>query len=242
MKMNLSIIIPIYNEEKRLERNLPKIKKYLSGFQGKHELLLIDDGSSDNTRKVIKEFSKKNRKLNIKLNKKRKNQGKGYSVKEGVFLSKHNLILFTDADLSTPINEADKLLKYTKNYDVIIASRDLPESKVIGQPFYRKIMGRIFSFSTLLITGLRIRDTQCGFKMFSRKSARLIFKRSTINRFGFDPELLYIAKKHNFKIKEVPVIWTNDTESKVNSVKDSFQMLLDLFRIRLNDLLRKKYN
>ncbi|MBN1376965.1 glycosyltransferase family 2 protein [Candidatus Woesearchaeota archaeon] len=240
--MNLSIIIPVYNEEKRLKRNLPEIKDYLSGFKGKYELLLIDDGSSDNTRKVIKNFSRKNRKLNIKLNKKRKNKGKGYSVKEGFFLSKYNWVLFSDVDLSTPITEADKLLKYIKKHDVIIASRDLPESKVIGQPFYRKIMGRIFSFSTLLITGLRVRDTQCGFKMFSRKSAEIIFKRQTISGFGFDPELLYIAKKHNFKIKEVPVIWTNDTESKVSSIKDSFQMLLDLFRIRLNDWLRKKYN
>lgn len=238
---DLSLIIPAYNEEKRLEQSLPFIRKYFESFSGKYEVIVVDDGSKDQTRSIVEAYQKKAPEFRLYLNDKRENKGKGYSVKEGFEQSRFHWVLFSDADLSTPLKEIEKFYHYTDDYDVIIASRDLPESKVEEQPFYRKAMGSLFSFLSLMITNLRIKDTQCGFKMFSRRAGETIFPKQTIHGFGFDVELLYLASKYGFKIKELPVEWINNPDSKVNNIRDSFNMLNDLIKVRINDWFKRLY-
>ena len=238
----LSLIVPAYNEAKRLKGTLPKIKAFFDDYPGDFEVIVVDDGSSDNSRQFLETFRSENPGFPLYLNPERKNYGKGYAVKEGYQLSKYEWILFSDADLSTPLKEIETFQNYTDTHDVIVASRDLPGSKVEAQPFHRKAMGRIFSGLSYIVAGLDIRDTQCGFKMFSRRSAQVIFPRQTVNGFGFDVELLYIAKKYNFAIKEVPVEWINDPDSKINNMKDSLQMFQDLFLVRYNDWVKHLYD
>lgn len=240
-QIDLSLIVPAYNEENRLRKTLPLIKAYFDEFDGDYEVIIVDDGSKDQTRVLVEDYKEQNPEFCLYLNEKRENMGKGYSVKEGFNQSRYPWILFSDADLSTPLREIEQFQKYTDSYDLIIASRDLPGSQVTEQPIYRKAMGALFSFFSFLITNLRIRDTQCGFKMFSRKTGEVIFPKQTIYGFGFDVELLYIAKKYGFRIKELPVEWVNDPDSKINSFKDSVRMVGDLVRVRYNDWFKNAY-
>lgn len=229
--MRLSIVIPAYNEEFRIEKTINKILAYLNSKQWDFEIIVVDDGSTDRTYEIVSEF--KNDK--IKSLKNNKNVGKGGTVKRGVLASQSSWILFTDADLSTPIEELEKFLKF-QDYDVLIGSRALKESNILAhQPFYRELSGKIFNLFVKLLVIRNIHDTQCGFKLFKRSAAQKIFKKQTLNGFGFDVEDLYIAKKEGYKIKEVPVSWFNSKDTKVKFLKNSFEMLIDLFKIRLND-------
>lgn len=226
----ISIIIPAYNEEGRIGNSIEKISKYFVNED--YEIIVIDDGSSDRTREVVSKFE------NVKLNEKRKNRGKGYSVKEGIFMSKGEIILVSDADLSTPIEEFAKLNKYLGKYDIIIGSRALKDSKVQNNIF-RKLLGR---FGNLLIRFVvkDIKDTQCGFKLFKADVAKKLFNKQTIDGFGFDFEILFLAQKNNYKIKEVPVVWKNAEGSKVKPIHYLIT-LMELFKIIKNNLNRK-YN
>lgn len=229
--MKLSIVIPSYNEEKRIKTTLESIKGYVNDKKLNAEIIVVDDGSKDNTRKICE-------KKNVKLNNKRKNKGKGYSVKEGMLLAKGDYILFSDADLSTPIEELDKFLNYIDRYDVVIGSRALKKSRIfVKQPLYRVLMGKFFNLLVRLFVVRGIKDTQCGFKLFSKRAAKEIFIRQKLNGFGFDVEILFITQKKGFKIKEVPVVWKNAEGTKVNPIKDSLKMFFDILKIRYNSLL-----
>jgi len=226
----ISVLIPAYNEEERIVSSLEKISKFFSGTD--FEIIVIDDGSTDNTREVVSKFDK------VVLNNKRENIGKGFSVREGVFMAKGDKILLTDADLSTPIEEYSKLNKYFKKFPIVIGSRALAESQVQNNIF-RKILGK---FGNVLIRFVvkNIKDTQCGFKLFDRNVASDLFSRQKINGFGFDFEILFLAQKKDFDIKEVPVVWKNVEGSKVKPIHYIIT-LFELFKIMKNNLKGKYF-
>lgn len=226
--MNLSVVIPAYNEETRIEKTLRKIQHYLSSSGYSFEIIVIDDGSKDKTALIIEKFN------NVILLKNEKNYGKGYSVKRGMLQAHFDYVLFTDADLSTPIEEVEKLLYHLKdNYDIAIGSRALKESKIISpQKKVREGAGKLFNVLVqwLLLPG--IYDTQCGFKCFKKEVVKDIFSKTKICGFSFDVEALYIAKKLGYNIKEVPVMWENSLPSRVNILKHPLQMILELVKIK----------
>ena len=229
MALSISIIIPVYNEAQRIPKNLKKIFRYFQNDD--YEVIVVDDGSTDHTAEVVRSLA--NDKTRILRN--QVNMGKGFSVKKGVLAASKKLILFSDADLSTPISELKKLLPFVKTHDVIIGSRALSDSQVrVRQSFYKVLLGRIGNLLIRLLAVKGIRDTQCGFKLFHKKT-KYLFEKLTICRWGFDFELLYLVQKTGLSIKEVPVIWINDTRSKVKKI-DYLITLLDLIKIRINNL------
>jgi dolichyl-phosphate beta-glucosyltransferase len=232
----LSVVIPAYNEEGRISTTLIKIKDYLNMQAFSWEIILVDDGSSDRTVEIAKKILEGE---NLTVIKNNTNCGKGYSVKSGILRSKGEIILFCDADLSTPIEELEKILMFiNKGWDIVIGSRALPDSDIqVHQRWYREIMGKVFNFivRSFILDGFK--DTQCGFKCYKREAALAVFGRQKIKRFAFDVESIYIAQKIGFKIKELPVRWINSPGSKVRLIGDSSSMLLDLFRIKLYDLM-----
>jgi dolichyl-phosphate beta-glucosyltransferase len=237
----LSVIIPAYNEEKRLPRTLREINDYLSRQNFDYEIIVVSDGSTDRTCEVVE--SLKSEIKNLKIICEKINRGKGYGVKIGMLNAKGKFRLFTDADNSTPISEIEKFWpEFEKGADIVIASRDL-KGAILDPPqtLFRRFVGEVFKYLRKIIVGLwEIEDTQCGFKCFKGEVAEKIFPKAKIERFAFDPEILLIAKKIGFKIKEIPVYWKNDLETKVKFVRSATRMLIDLFKIRLN-LLRGKY-
>ena len=225
----ISIIIPAYNEENRLGKTLKTVKNFMVGKE--YEIIVVDDGSTDTTVEVAKNAG-------VVLVENKVNKGKGYSVKNGVMQAKGDYILFSDADLSTPIDELRAFLRLIQEYDLVIGSRGLKESNIqIKQPKYRHFIGKAFNTLVRTLTGLSIKDTQCGFKLFRRDVALKIFPKLTINRWGFDVEILYLAKKFGYKIKEQPVTWLNVEGSKVSPLKDSIKMFFEILKIRWNDLV-----
>ncbi|MBI2658451.1 glycosyltransferase family 2 protein [Candidatus Woesearchaeota archaeon] len=228
--MEISVVIPAYNEEGRIKKSISAIMKFLENKKLGYEIIVVDDCSKDGTAAIVKGF--KSGRLRLVSNS--KNSGKGYSVKRGVLMSKKNLVLFSDADLSTPIESLDSFLKYIGDYDIVIGSRRMKGSVIAGrQPLHRRIPGKIFPVLVNLTTLRGIRDTQCGFKLFKRKAAMDIFRKQKIKGFCFDVETLYLAKSAGYKIKEVPVVWNNSAHSKLSPVKDSIRMFIDLIKIRL---------
>lgn len=228
---SVSIIIPAYNEEKRLPVTLSRIKKYLSRKKVPAEIIVVNDGSTDGTAAAA-------RLAKVRLINNPENRGKGYSINRGVLAAKKGIILFTDADLSTPIEFLGRFMKeHEKGADVVIASRDIKGSKVrVPQSVFRETGGKVFNFFVRAVTGLPIRDTQCGFKSFKKEAAKKIFPRQTIFDFGFDAEILFIARGHNCRIVEYPVDWYNSPATKVNFFRDSLKMFAELFKIRLNGM------
>ncbi len=238
--MKLSVVIPAYNEEDRILGTLEDVESYLSSRDYESEIIVVDDGSKDGTYKIVEDFKIKSR-VPINILKNGINRGKGYSVKRGMLNSKGEYALFMDADNSTEIIEIEKCWEFFKqSYDVIIGSRSLPESNIlIEQPWYRRLMGRIFNLFVQLVAIKGFPDTQCGFKVFKRKTIEPIFKRQTIDRWGFDAEILFIAKKLGFKIGQIPVAWRDSSKSHINPLKDSFNMFMELLSIRIKDLMGK---
>lgn len=240
--MHLSVIIPAYNEERRLLNTLREVDRYLRNQNYDYEILVVDDGSKDKTVEIAKSLIGQIR--NLKVTGYKKNQGKGYAVKLGIQEAKGDLRLFTDADNSTSIDQIEKFFpEFQKGYDIIIGSRDIKGAVLDPpQPFLRKaILGEGFKLFRKIVVGLwRVADTQCGFKAFSKRTAETIFPKCKINRFAFDPEILVIGKKLGYKIKEIPVVWKNDLSSTVK-FKSMIKMGADLFRIRWN-LITGKYD
>jgi len=240
--MYLSVIIPAYNEGKRLPKTLEEIDKYLRKQSYDYEILVVNDGSKDKTVEIAKGLIPKIKNLIVTGYK--KNQGKGYAVRFGMLEAKGDYRLFTDADNSTSIDHVEKIWpEFKKGFDIIIGSRDIKGAVLDPpQPWIRKlILGEGFKLYRKIIIGLwGIEDTQCGFKCFTKKATEKIFQKCRINRFAFDPEFLVIAKKLGYEIKEIPIYWKNDPESKVK-FKSIIKMALDLIKIRLN-LIKRVYD
>lgn len=237
MKPYLSVIIPAYNEEKRLAATLQAVQNFLLKQESPAEVIVIDDGSSDQTSSIAQKYRRTI--SNFKILRHAQNLGKGAAVKSGVLSSSGEYILFTDADNSTPIEELNKLLPFaTKgNYDLVIGSRYMKGSDVqIRQPWYRRFLGRVGNMVIQVFLLPGINDTQCGFKLLKGEVARELFPQLSINRFGFDMELLYLAKKKKQKIKLIPVSWLNSAQSRVRPVRDGLKTLSELVKIKLNDL------
>ena len=232
--IRLSVIIPAYNEEKRLPKTLIEIDKYLSKQDYNYEIVVVDDGSRDETVAITKEMVSKIRNLRVIDNK--ENHGKGYVVKQGMLQSNGEYRLFMDADNSTSVDQVEGMWPYfEEKFDIIIGSREI-EGAVLDppQPITRKPKGAAFRLLTNVFAWLwDIKDTQCGFKAFTREAAENIFKECKIDRFAFDVEALVIARKLNYKIKEMPITWVNDLESKVK-FKNMAKMGFDLVKIRWN--------
>jgi len=238
----LSIVIPAYNEEARLPRALALIRDYLSSRKmgaEEAEIIVVDDGSTDGTAQIVQEWSRQFPSMRLVSNE--QNHGKGYSVRHGMLEARGRIALFTDADLSAPIEEADKLFAALKaGNDVTIGSRALDRSLIsTHQSRPRELAGIIFNSFVRLFTGLPFHDTQCGFKAFLREPMRIVFEQQRIERFGFDPEILFLAKRHGLRVAEIPVRWAHDPATKVHVVRDSFLMFSDLVIIRWNWLLRR---
>jgi dolichyl-phosphate beta-glucosyltransferase len=231
----LSIVIPAFNEELRLPVTLSAISAYIRTSKRETEVIVVDDGSTDRTADVASSFRGEIRGLRVVAND--GNRGKGYSVRHGMLEARGRFVLFTDADLSAPIGEADKLLAALANHDVAIGSRALDRRLIsVRQSIFREYAGIIFNFIVRVILRLPFVDTQCGFKAFRREPCRVIFQQQRIERFGFDPELLYLARHHGLSAAEIPVRWAHSPATKVSMMRDSVQMFLDVFVIRWNSL------
>lgn len=229
---NVSIIIPTYNEYNRIIPTLRKVVSFLERGRKDYEIIVSDDGSSDGTSDLIeREFRGKK---NIRVLRHSSNHGKGYVVREGMLEAKGDFRLFMDADLSTPIEELDKLTTYFRlGFDVVIGSRAIADDEVeINKTVHRYLMGKIFNTLVSIFVIGGISDTQCGFKMFTSKATHDLFSRQKLDGFSFDVEVLYLAKKLGYRIKEVPVSWADAKDSKVKLLHDSIAMAKDLFKVR----------
>ena len=236
---DLSIIIPSFNEEQRLPDTLRKIAAYVRERRPDTEVIVVDDGSTDKTAAVARSYQARIPLLRVLSN--GTNRGKGFSVRHGSLEARGNTVLFTDADLSSPIEEGEKLLAGLVTHDVAIGSRAVDRSLIEAhQSPFRESAGIVFNRIVRIILRLPFVDTQCGFKAFRRERCRIIFEQQTIERFGFDPELLYLARHHGLSTIEVPVRWAHSPATKVSMLKDSVQMFLDVFVIRWN-ALRGRY-
>ncbi len=239
MKPPISVVIPAFNEESRLGSTLEKVLAYLDGRQVAAEIVLVDDASRDATFAIAKRFSDNHGLAErMQILRSSPNQGKGFSIRRGMLAARAPLALMTDADLSSPIEELEKLERevISGRSDIAFGSRDIQGSVVsVHQSWFRENSGKIFNRFVRLVTSLPFRDTQCGFKLFNLSSCRSLFEKQTLSRFGFDVELLYVARKWGLSMKEVPVVWRHAPGSKVRFATDAPRMLLDLFRIRWND-------
>lgn len=229
----LSVVVPAFNEERRLPPTLIDIIDFFDRRSISYEVIVIDDGSTDSTAEVVRKFERV--RSQVRLIQLPKNYGKGHAVRLGVLNSRGNRILFADADGATPIQEFDRLESaVSAGADIAIGSRALTSTDTkVATSIHRRVLGRVFNKCVNLILLPTIADTQCGFKMFTRKTAMFLFRKQRADRFSFDVELLYMAHKANLNIKEVPINWTNVPGSKVNLVRDSLAMFRDVFRFRV---------
>ncbi|MCS6953485.1 MAG: glycosyltransferase family 2 protein [Bryobacterales bacterium] len=235
---SLSIVIPAYNEETRLPASLDAVTQYVrQGCWRFAEIVVVDDGSTDGTARATERYAATHPEVRLLRNP--GNRGKGYAVRHGMLDARGDWILFTDADLSAPIEEACKLFQAVRERHAQLAfgSRGLDRSLIeVHQSWFRETAGRLFNLFVRLLAGLPYADTQCGFKLFQRQAAREIFRRQRLDRFGFDVEVLYVAKRLGFRAVEVPVRWRHSEGTKVRVWRDGLSMFLDLLRIRWNDL------
>lgn len=236
-----SIVIPAYNESRRIPEALVAVVAAIRAQGWSAEVVVVDDGSTDETVQVVLDFAAKN--PEVRLEKNPSNRGKGYSVRSGILAAQGEVVMFTDADLSAPIEEASRLFAaIEQGADIAIGSRWLDRSRQTHrQPLYRQLFGRCFNGVTRLIMGLHFADTQCGFKAFTRTAAQTVFQLQTIERWGFDPEILFIATKRGFKIAEVPVSWAHDERTRISYLRDGLQMLKEIAIVRWNAFLGR-YN
>lgn len=228
----LTVVIPAYNESRRLPPTLRTVERFLREGNRRSELIIVDDGSSDDTAAGVDQMIREGLKLHLLRHD--GNRGKGAAVRTGMLAASGDIVLFTDADLSTPIEDVERLIAALEaGADVAIGSRALDRSLIeVPQPWIRDRMGRVFNLfvQAILLPGLK--DTQCGFKAFRRDAARDLFGATEADGFEFDTEVLYRAKRSGLRIREIPVHWRNNPDTRVNAVSDSARMLLGLFRIR----------
>jgi dolichyl-phosphate beta-glucosyltransferase len=235
MSPSLSIIVPAYNEAARLGRSLRTIFDYLQTQDTDSEVIVVDDGSSDETAQIAEQSLVNSDRISAQVIRVRPNRGKGHAVYTGLLAAKAPIALFTDADLSTPITEMPKLVEPIENgqYDLTFGSRALDRSLIgVHQPWRREQGGRVFNLIVRVATGLPFWDTQCGFKAFRMSVCRPIIEAATIERFGFDVELLYVACKAGLRLQEIPVRWDHNDGSKVNVMRDSMRMFNEVRTIR----------
>jgi len=232
----LSIVIPAFNERARIEHALDRVMSCVTEQGWDAEVLVVDDGSTDDTAAIVQRWMERYPRLHLVQNP--GNRGKGYSVRNGLLQAAGEIVMFTDADLSAPMEEAERLFAAIhEGADVAIGSRWLDRKRqTIHQPLYRQFFGRCFNWITRVIMGLPFRDTQCGFKAFRRSAAQVIFRLQTIERWGFDPEILFIAQKLGYEIQEVPVTWGHDERSRMSYLKDGMKMLEEMAVIRRNSI------
>lgn len=237
MKPEISIVIPAFEEEERLGASLEKIVAYLRDHSPNSELIVVDDGSNDRTARTAEEFFAGNTDVPARVIRYEENRGKGYAVRTGLRAAAADIALFSDADLSTPIEEMTKLIDpiLAGEFDLTFGSRALDRS-LIGthQPWRREQGGKVFNLVVRTLTGLPFWDTQCGFKAFNMAKFRPLVDLMRIDRFGFDVEFLYVADLHGLRLKEIPVRWNNDERSKVNVFRDSLRMFNEVREIRRN--------
>lgn len=235
----LSIIIPAYNEENRLPNTLEQIFSFLSKQGYSYEVLVIENGSADRTFEIAKEFTKQFKNL-IVIHE--ENRGKGNAVKRGMLEAKGEYRFICDADLSMPIDELSKFLPPQLNdFDIAIGSREAEGAIRFNEPPYRHLGGRAINFLIQLLILPNLNDTQCGFKCFRAEVAETLFRQQTLMGWSFDFEILYLARRKKLRIKEIPIHWYFDANSKVNAVRDALVMITDIFRIHINSL-RGKYD
>jgi len=234
--LSYSLVIPAYNESSRIRPTLDEILRYTGEKKWDVEILVGDDGSRDDTSAIVREYGGAHPQVQLIQNP--GNRGKGYSVRNGMLHASGDICLFTDADLSSPIAEAEKLFEaIRKGADIAIGSRWLrAELQTERQPLYRQAFGRIFNLLLRIVLGLRFRDTQCGFKAFRREAAQRIFPLQRIERWGFDPEILFLARRMGFRTVEVPVLWAHSEGTRLHPFRDGLRMFGDVVRIRWNAL------
>jgi len=232
-----SIVIPAFNEEARIGGALEAVLACIRQRGWSAEVIVVDDGSRDKTAEIVQAFAANAPELRMLQNP--GNRGKGYSVRNGVLHSLGEVVMFTDADLSAPIEEADGLLAaIAGGADIAIGSRWLERTRQsIRQPLYRQFFGRCFNVVTHAVMGLPYADTQCGFKAFTRAAAQTVFQLQTIERWGFDPEILFIALKRGYRVVEVPVSWAHDERTRISYLRDGTRMLQDIAIVRWNALI-----
>jgi len=236
-----SLIIPAYNEGARLGATLDRVLNHIAERRWDAEVIVVDDGSRDNTADLVRERARKN--PEVRLIENPGNRGKGFSVRNGMFNANGEILIFSDADLSSPIEEASKLFAAIQaGADVAIGSRWVqPDLQTHRQSLLRQFYGRIFNFALRILLGLKFKDTQCGFKAFTRSAALTLFPRQTIDRWGFDAELLYIAHRSGLTVKEVPVVWSHSEGTRISPLRDGIRMFTEVLAIRWN-ALRGKYS
>lgn len=234
---SISVILPCFNEESTIRENVNAISRYLRDKFDFCEIIAVNDGSNDSTLSELRKARSEDS-IPVRIISSKKNKGKGAAVARGVLKSKNDIIMFMDADLAIPINELEKfLIEIETGSDIIIASRFISKIKILRPVlWYRSIMEKVFRIlRMIIINNYDIQDTQCGFKVFTREAALKIFPRLTVKGFSFDAEVMFLAKKMGFKIKELPVTLQNPQESHIRIIRDSWNMFWDLLRIRLND-------
>jgi dolichyl-phosphate beta-glucosyltransferase len=234
-RKSISVVVPCFNEGKTINRNLKKINQFLAENFSDYEIIAVNDGSRDNTSQELARTAEEISRLIVIDNK--TNKGKGGVVREGMLKGQCEIMMFMDADLAMPIEDVGKFIREIESgYDLAIASRFVPGLQIkMPVLWYRKIMENIFRIIRMVvINNYSVKDTQCGFKVFSRASAKDIFPRALLNRFAFDAEIIFIAGKHGYKIKELPIVLQNPATSSIRVVRDSANMLCDLVRIRIH--------
>ncbi len=230
----LSIVIPAYNESARLPASLDQLMAYLESQTYTSEVLVVDDGSADDTAAVAEDYAARFPRLRVL---REVHRGKGGSVKAGVLAAVGENILFADADFSMPVTDLVRFMPVLSGgYDVAIASREAPGARRFNEPGYRHLMGRVYNLIVRVFAIGGLEDTQCGFKCFRRPVARHVFGLQTMDGWGFDVEVLFIARKHGYRIAEVPIDWYYGASSKVSPVRDTIRMFQEVFEVRLNDL------
>ena len=239
MEPAYSIVIPAYNEGTRLGATLEKVLAYVRAQRWDAEIIVVNDGSRDNTADLVQSFAAKDAALRLLENP--GNRGKGYSVRNGMLNARGRIVLFSDADLSSPIEEAPKLFQALENgADIAIGSRWLrAETQTQRQPLHRQLFGRVFNLILRITLGLKFKDTQCGFKAFKQPAVQAIFPLQKIERWGFDPEILFLARKFGFKVQEVSVAWAHRDGTSINPLVDGFRMFLEMLHVRWYDLTGK---
>jgi dolichyl-phosphate beta-glucosyltransferase len=236
--MNLSVVIPVFNEEARLARALEALNIFRAGLDLEAEVIFVDDGSTDRTAEMLAAAAAR---FAFRLLSYRPNRGKGYALKQGILQASEDYVLFLDADMSTPLTELAKFREaMSRGVPVIIGSRKAAGSRVLkSQPLLRRKLGEGFSFLSSLLLVPGITDFTCGFKVFRRDAARRIFGAQRIERWGFDTEILFLARRYGYVIQEIPVSWANDERTKVRLLEDVARSFTDLLRIRFNALRRR---